>query len=301
MTTAIKTAVKDLKGRLDDKVCVVTGAGSGIGYESAVLFASQGAKVVCADIDLAAAQKTVERIKDVIGPIHLSKHATAIKVDVSKEEEVRQLVENTVKSFGRLDVIFNNAGIMHPHDEGVNTDEKVWDLTLNINLKGVWWGCKYAIEQFKKQDKDKAKKSGGSIINTASFVGLVGSATPCIAYTASKGAVLALTRELAVTHARDGIRVNALCPGPLNTPLLQTFLDTEEKKQRRLVHVPIGRFGEAIEQAYAALFLASDESSFVTGVDFKVDGGLTAAYVTPEGPSVITPRKPFYKAEKEKK
>ncbi|CAG8789226.1 33689_t:CDS:2, partial [Racocetra persica] len=179
----------------------------------------------------------------------------------------------------KLNIMFNNAGIMHPHDDNcLNTDEKVWDLTMNINLKGVWYGCKWAIEAMRKNKDAK----GGSIINTASFVGLMGAATPQIAYTASKGAVIALSRELAVTHARENIRVNSLCPGPLRTPLLMDFLNTDEKKNRRLVHVPIGRFGEPIEQAQAALFLASDESSYITGTELKVDGGLTAAYVTPE-------------------
>jgi NAD(P)-dependent dehydrogenase (short-subunit alcohol dehydrogenase family) len=162
-------------------------------------------------------------------------------------------------------------------DNAVTTPEHVWDLTMNINVKGVWFGCKHGIEAMKRSGEP------GSVINTASFVCLRGAATPQIAYTTSKGAVLAMTRELAVFHARDGIRVNSLCPGPLQTKLLMDFLDTEEKKQRRLVHVPMGRFGEAREMANGALFLASDEASFVTGTDFLVDGGLCAAYVTPEG------------------
>jgi NAD(P)-dependent dehydrogenase (short-subunit alcohol dehydrogenase family) len=173
-------------------------------------------------------------------------------------------------------VLFNNAGIMHGRDDdAVSTDEAIWDVTMNINAKGVFLGCKYGIPALRRA-------GGGSIINTASFVAIVGAATPQIAYTASKGAVLALTRELAVVHARENIRVNALCPGPLRTELLMKFLDTDAKKQRRLVHVPMGRFGEAKEIARAALFLASDESSFVTGTEFLVDGGITAAYVTPE-------------------
>ncbi|KAF9368944.1 hypothetical protein CPB97_004056 [Podila verticillata] len=166
---------------------------------------------------------------------------------------------------------------MHPADDNaLTTSEDIWDLTMKINVKGVWWGCKYAIEEMRKT-------GGGSIINTASFVALRGAATPQLAYTASKGAVLAMTRELAVVHAKENIRFNSLCPGPLRTPLLMEFLNTEEKKNRRLVHVPMGRFGEAIEQAKAALFLASDDSSYMTGTDFTVDGGLCAAYVTPEG------------------
>ncbi|KAJ2999471.1 hypothetical protein HDV02_002784 [Globomyces sp. JEL0801] len=168
---------------------------------------------------------------------------------------------------------------MHPDDDNAtSTTEKVWDLTMNINVKGVWYGCRHGIPALRRA-------GGGSIINTASFVAIMGAATPQLAYTASKGAVLAMTRELATIHARENIRVNALCPGPIRTPLLMDFLNTEEKKNRRLVHVPMGRFGEAIEQAYAALFLASDESTFITGTDFAVDGGLTGAYVTPEGPT----------------
>jgi NAD(P)-dependent dehydrogenase (short-subunit alcohol dehydrogenase family) len=173
-------------------------------------------------------------------------------------------------------VLFNNAGIMHSQDDdAVATDEAIWDLTMNVNAKGIFLGCKWGIPALRRA-------GGGSIINTASFVALLGAATPQIAYTASKGAVLSMTRELAVIHARENIRVNALCPGPLRTEMLMKFLDTEQKRQRRLVHIPIGRFGEAKEIARAALFLASEESSFVTGTEFLVDGGITAAYVTPE-------------------
>ena len=185
-------------------------------------------------------------------------------------------IGNAEEAFGRLDVLFNNAGIMLADDgDAQSTEEAVWDLTMNVNLKGVWFGCRHGIPALRRA-------GGGSIINTASFVAMVGAATPQLAYTASKGGVLAMTRELAVVHAREHIRVNALCPGPLRTELLMSFLDTEEKRQRRLVHVPMGRFGEASEIAAAALFLASDESSYVTGTDFSVDGGLTSAYVTPE-------------------
>ena len=180
------------------------------------------------------------------------------------------------RELGPLNVLFNNAGIMHGEDDdAVKTEEAIWDLTMNVNAKGVFFGCKYGIPALRRA-------GGGSVINTASFVALLGAATPQIAYTASKGAVLALTRELAVIHAREGIRVNALCPGPLKTKLLMDFLDTEEKKRRRLVHIPMGRFGEAKEIAQGALYLASDESSYVTGTEFLIDGGLTAAYVTPE-------------------
>ncbi|CEG63866.1 Putative Glucose 1-dehydrogenase [Rhizopus microsporus] len=260
--------------RLSGKVAIVTGAASGIGFETAVLFAKEGAKVVCADLNEEGTKKTVSKIAEIVG-----KEGTSVpfKVDVSKEAEVKALVDKAVDTFGKLDIMFNNAGIMHPQDDNaLTTEERVWDLTMDINVKGVWYGCKHAIIAMRKS-------GGGSIINTASFVALMGAATPQLAYTASKGAVLAMTRELAMVHARENIRFNSLCPGPIRTPLLMDFLNTEEKKQRRLVHVPQGRFGEAIEQAYGALFLASDESSFVTGVDFRVDGGLASAYVTPEG------------------
>ncbi|CAG8556655.1 1742_t:CDS:2 [Ambispora leptoticha] len=293
MATAVKEALKDLKGRLEDKVAIITGAGSGIGFECCVIFAKEGARVVAADIDFKAVEKTVERIKDVIGPLHLSKHALPYKVDVTKEAEVKKLVETTLKEFGRLDIMVNNAGIMHPHDDNaLNTDEKVWDLTFDTNVKSVWYGSKYAIEAFRRNGK------GGNIINIASFVASMGSATPQLAYTASKGAVLSLSRELAVTHARENIRVNTISPGPLNTPLLQNFLDNDEKKQRRLVHVPCGRFGEPIEIAQTAIFLASDEASYITGADIKVDGGITAAYVTPEGATKSVAPKNWNKGDK---
>lgn len=203
--------------------------------------------------------------------------AIFVKCDVSKESEVKALIAAAETKWGKVNVVFNNAGIMDGADDNAETtEERVWDRTMNINVKGVWWGCRHGIPALRRA-------GGGSIINVASFVGLLGAATPQLAYTASKGAVLALTRELAVVHARENIRFNSLCPGPLKTKLLMDFLDSEEKKQRRLVHVPMGRFGEAIEQAKAVLFLASDESSFITGTDFKVDGGITAAYVTPTG------------------
>lgn len=182
--------------------------------------------------------------------------------------------------------MFNNAGIMHARDDdAISTPEEIWDLTQNINVKGVWYGSKHAVLSLRRHNKTK-----GSIINTASVVALVGAATPQLAYTASKGAVLALTRELAIVHAREGFRFNSLCPAPLNTPLLQDWLgDDKEKRARREVHFPTGRFGEAVEQAQAVLFLASDEASFVNGHDMVVDGGMTKAYVTPEGPPSAAP------------
>ena len=255
--------------RLKDKVALITGAGSGIGRETALLFAAEGAKVVAVDVLDAAGNEPVAMIKQASGD------AVYVHADVSKAADCENMVRVAEQTYGKLNVLFNNAGIMHSDDDNaMTTSEAVWDLTMNINLKGVFLGCKYGIPALKRA-------GGGSIINTASFVALVGAATPQVAYTASKGGVLAMTRELAVVHARENIRVNALCPGPLRTELLMKFLNTEEKKQRRLVHVPMGRFGEAKEMAQAALYLASDESSYVTGTEFMVDGGITAAYVTP--------------------
>jgi NAD(P)-dependent dehydrogenase (short-subunit alcohol dehydrogenase family) len=256
--------------RLANKVALITGAGSGIGRESALLFAREGASVVAVDVNEAPARETVALVTKAGG------RAAACRADVSKALDCEEMIAFAEREFGKLDVLFNNAGIMDGRDDdAISTEESVWDLTMNINAKGVFFGCKYGIPALRRA-------GGGSIINTASFVALLGAATPQIAYTASKGAVLALTRELAVIHARENIRVNSLCPGPLRTKLLMDFLDTEEKKQRRLVHVPMGRFGEAHEIAQAALFLASDESSYVTGTEFLVDGGITAAYVTPQ-------------------
>ncbi|HJM73080.1 MAG: SDR family oxidoreductase [Acidimicrobiales bacterium] len=257
-------------GRLAGKATFITGAAAGIGRESALLFAAEGAAVAVVDRDSDSAAHVVDEITEAGGT------AVGLTADVAVETSVAAAINDAEEAFGRLDVVFNNAGIMLAADgDAQSTEEAVWDLTMDVNLKGVWFGCRHGIPALRRS-------GGGSIINTASFVALVGAATPQLAYTASKGGVLAMTRELAVTHAREDIRVNALCPGPLRTELLMSYLDTEEMRQRRLVHVPMGRFGEAAEIAAAALFLASDESSYVTGTDFSVDGGLTAAYVTPE-------------------
>ena len=219
--------------RLKDKVALITGAGSGIGRQTALLFSREGAAVVAVDVNEKAAQETAGMIQNAI----------AVKADVSKASDCQNMVAAAERKFGKLNVMFNNAGIMHSKDDdAMSTPEEVWDLTLDINAKGVFLGCKYGIPALKRA-------GGGSIINTASFVASLGAATPQVAYTASKGAVLAMTRELAVIHARQNIRVNALSPGPLKTELLMSFLNTEAKKQRRLVHVPMGRFGEEEEIA----------------------------------------------------
>ena len=255
--------------RLEGKVALITGTAGGIGRATALRFASEGARVVAADIVEANAE-TVDMIRAAGG------EATAVHADVSDDAAVLRAVQAAEAAYGRLDIAFNNAGIMLADDaDAIATTEETIDKTLAVNLKGVLYGCRHQIPALRRT-------GGGSIINTASFVASVGAATPQIAYTASKGAVLSLTRELAVIHARENIRVNALSPGPLRTELLMSYLDTEEKRQRRLVHVPMGRFGEAAEMAAAALFLASDDSSYMTGANLLVDGGLTAAYVTPE-------------------
>ncbi|KAF4592127.1 short-chain dehydrogenase/reductase family protein [Ophiocordyceps camponoti-floridani] len=269
-------------GRLAGKNAVITGAAGGIGLETSILFAKEGANVLMADISRPALEKALATVKKLV--------PSAAKIDVkecdvSDESQVRALVE-ALDGWGGLDIMFNNAGIMHPQDDdAVNTPESVWDRTQNVNVKGVWFGCKHAVLALRRH-----KKSRGSVINTASFVALMGAATPQLAYTASKGAVLALTRELAMVHAREGFRFNSLCPAPLNTPLLQDWLgDDKEKRHRREVHFPSGRFGEAVEQAHAVVFLASDEASFVNGHDFVVDGGLSKAYVTPTGDPTPAP------------
>ena len=256
--------------RLKGKVAVITGAGSGLGAEAAKLFASEGCAVVVNDANAEAGNAVVAAIRASGGK------AEFIKGDIRSSAEVEQLYAGAKRAFGHVNVLYNNAGISPGDDDGVvNTSDATWDLVLDVNVKGVARCCRAGIPYL-------LEAGGGSIINVASFVATLGAATPQIAYTASKGAVLAMTREIAIIHARQGIRANALSPGPVRTALLEKFLSTEEKRQRRLVHIPMGRFGEAREIAAAALFLASDESSFITGADFRVDGGITAAYVTPE-------------------
>jgi NAD(P)-dependent dehydrogenase (short-subunit alcohol dehydrogenase family) len=256
--------------RLQDKVALITGAGSGIGYHTALLFAQEGAAVVVVDVNGEAGERTAAEIVAAGG------RAVFARADVASAADCERMVAQAEHAFGALHVLFNNAGISHADDDdAVKTSEDVWDLTMQINVKGVFLGCKYGIPALRRA-------GGGSIINTASFVATLGAATPQLAYTASKGAVLSMTRELAAIHARENIRVNALSPGPLRTELLMKYLNTDAKKQRRLVHIPMGRFGEATEIAKAALFLASEEASFMTGANFLVDGGITSAYTTPE-------------------
>ncbi|SZF05488.1 unnamed protein product [Blumeria hordei] len=270
-------------GRLHGKNAIVTGAAGGIGLETCILFAKEGANILMADISEPNLKKAYTKITELVP----SAFRVETKIcDVSKEADVKAIVDH-VDSWGGVDIMFNNAGIMHADDsDAIDTPENIWDLTQAINVKGVWFGSKHAVMSLRKH-----KKCKGSIINTASVVALVGSATPQLAYTASKGAILAMTRELAIVHAREGFRFNALCPAPLNTPLLQDWLgDDQQKRMRREIHFPSGRFGESIEQAKAVLFLASDDSSFVNGQDFIVDGGMTKAYVTPEGAPLVSPK-----------
>jgi NAD(P)-dependent dehydrogenase (short-subunit alcohol dehydrogenase family) len=246
-------------GRLDGKVCVITGAASGIGAESARLFGAEGARVVGVDLDAGA-------VGDLV-----------IQADVTDEDQVRDMYARAKDELGHVDVLFNNAGISPPDDASVlDTSAEAWQRVQDVNLKSVFLCCKYGIPHL-------LDAGGGSVINTASFVATMGSAVSQVSYTASKGGVLALSRELGVEFARRGVRVNALCPGPVSTPLLQElFAKDPEKAARRLVHLPMGRFAEVGEIAQAALFLAADESSYVTASTFLVDGGLAGAYLTPE-------------------
>jgi NAD(P)-dependent dehydrogenase (short-subunit alcohol dehydrogenase family) len=254
-------------GRLDGKVAVITGAGGGMGREAAVLFCEEGAQVCVADVDADAAEKTAADAGD----------AFAIRVDVSDSDSVREMYEQTAERYGGIDVLYNNAGISPPDDDSILvTEPDAWQRVQDVNTKGVYLCCKHGIPHL-------LERGGGSVINVASFVALVGAATSQISYTASKGAVLSLSRELAVQFARQGIRVNALCPGPVETPLLLRIFGVDPAAyERRRIHLPMGRLAKPREIVNAALFLASDESSYVNGATFLVDGGLTAAYVTPE-------------------
>jgi len=256
-------------GRLDGKVCVITGAGGGMGRDAAVLFTEHGAQVCVADANAEAARETVALLPQ--------GSALAVHADVADEEAVRSMFAATVSEFGGVDVLYNNAGIS-PADDGsiLETDVEAWQRVQDVNTKGVFLCCKHGIPHL-------LDRGGGSVINVASFVAILGAATSQISYTASKGAVLSMSRELAVQFARQGVRVNALCPGPVETPLLlRIFGDDPAAYERRRIHLPMGRLAKPREIVNAALFLASDESSYVNGATFLVDGGLTAAYVTPE-------------------
>jgi NAD(P)-dependent dehydrogenase (short-subunit alcohol dehydrogenase family) len=259
--------------RLIGKYALVTGGSSGIGKATCELFAKSGVSgLMIGDIDETNGKLIVERLNEE----RKSNFAFFVKANMTDKIQIKNMFDEHMKRFGKLNVIFNNAGIMDSGDDGpVNTEEDVWDLTMEVNLKSLFFCHKYGIPFM-------LNSGGGSIINVASLVALMGSATAQLAYTASKGGVLAMSREMAIIYARDGIRINALCPGPIRTDLLMKFLNSEEKLSRRLVHIPIGRFGETKEIAQAVTFLASDESSFITGSTFVVDGGITQAYVTPE-------------------
>jgi NAD(P)-dependent dehydrogenase (short-subunit alcohol dehydrogenase family) len=255
-------------GRLDGKVCVITGAGGGMGREAAIVFTGEGANVCVADVDLAIAEETVSLCGG---------EAFAYEVDVADEDAVAAMYAATSERFGGVDVLYNNAGISPADDASVlETSVEAWQRVQDVNTKGVFLCCKHGIPHL-------LERGGGSVINVASFVAILGAATSQISYTASKGAVLSMSRELATEFAREGIRVNALCPGPVETPLLLSIYgDDPSAFERRRVHWPAGRLGKPREIVNAALFLASDESSFVNGAAFVVDGGITAAYVTPE-------------------
>jgi NAD(P)-dependent dehydrogenase (short-subunit alcohol dehydrogenase family) len=251
--------------RLQDRVAVITGAGSGIGLASAVRLAEEGARVVAVDIDDAAGKAAADKVGGLF-----------VKADVTNEDDVRGIYETAYERYGRIDIAFNNAGISPPDDDSILvTGLEAWRRVQEVNLTSIYLCCKHAIPYMRRAGK-------GSIINTASFVAVMGAATSQISYTASKGGVLAMSRELGVQFAREGIRVNALCPGPVNTPLLrELFAKDPERAARRLVHIPMGRFAEASEIAAAVAFLASDDASFITASQFLVDGGISGAYVTP--------------------
>jgi NAD(P)-dependent dehydrogenase (short-subunit alcohol dehydrogenase family) len=254
-------------GRLDGKVAVITGAGGGIGREATLLFSEEGASVCVADVAEEQGEQTASEARE----------AFFHKVDVTDPASVEEMYRATAERFGGVDILYNNAGIMPADDASIlETETDAWQRVQDVNTKGVYLCCKYGIPHL-------IERGGGSVINVASFVALAGAATSQISYTASKGAVLSMSRELAVEFARQGVRVNALCPGPVETPLLmRLFSETPGALERRLVHIPLGRLAQAREIANGALFLASDESSYVNGSTFLVDGGITAAYVTAE-------------------
>jgi NAD(P)-dependent dehydrogenase (short-subunit alcohol dehydrogenase family) len=255
--------------RLEGKVCVITGAGGGMGRDAAQLFVEEGAKVCVADANADAARETVSLLPE--------GSALAVDANVADERAVEAMFDATVAEFGGVDVLYNNAGISPADDDSIlETDVEAWQRVQDVNTKGVFLCCKHGIPRL-------LERGGGSVINVASFVAILGAATSQISYTASKGAVLSMSRELAVQFARQGVRVNALCPGPVETPLLlRIFGDDPAAYERRRIHLPMGRLAKPREIVNAALFLASDESSYVNGATFLVDGGLTAAYVTPE-------------------
>jgi len=255
-------------GRLDSKVCVITGAGGGMGREAALLFSAEGALVCAADVDGTLVEQTAAACEG---------DALAVQCNVANEDDVAAMYRTTAERFGGIDVLYNNAGISPAEDASIlETGLEAWERVQAVNTRGVYLCCKHGIPHL-------LERGGGSVINVASFVALVGAATSQISYTASKGAVLALSKELGVQFARQGIRVNALCPGPVETPLLlRIWSETRGAAERRLVHLPMGRMAQPREIVNAALFLASDESSYVNAATFVVDGGLSAAYVTPE-------------------